>query len=64
MLCLHISRFASAFLDRAKPVSEMEGSGIELHGGLPEGETPRARFQAEPRRIYTNNSKRNGDNHE
>lgn len=40
MLCLHISRFASAFLDRAKPVSEMEGSGIELHGGLPEGETP------------------------
>ena len=34
MLCLHISRFSDIFIHRAKPVSEMERSGIELHDGV------------------------------
>ena len=34
MLCLHISRISDIFIHRAKPVSEMERSGIELHDGV------------------------------
>lgn len=33
-LCLHISSRFILYLHRAKPVSEMKRSGIELHGGV------------------------------
>lgn len=36
VLCLHISKVASVLFHRAKPVSEMKRSGIELHCGLAE----------------------------
>lgn len=32
-LCLHISKFDFGLFHRAKPVTEMERSGIEVHGG-------------------------------
>ena len=32
--CLHVRKFLSAFFHRAKPVSEMERSGIERHCGV------------------------------
>lgn len=34
VLCLHISRFGFVLFYRAKPVTEMERSGIEVHCGI------------------------------
>ena len=39
VLCSHISKFTFGFFHRAKPVTEMKRSGIEVHGGLPGGLT-------------------------
>ncbi len=38
-LCSHISRSGFVLFHRAKPVTEMKRSGIEVHGGLPGGST-------------------------
>ena len=38
-LCSHISRSGFVLFHRAKPVTEMKRSGIEVHGGLPGGPT-------------------------
>mgnify|MGYP006945768376 CR=1 FL=1 len=37
VLCSHINKFSFGFFHRAKPVTEMERSGIEVHGGLTGG---------------------------
>ena len=39
MICLHISRLISSILHRAKPETEMERSGIEVHVGVAKPET-------------------------
>lgn len=41
VLCLHISKSAFALFYRAKPVSEMQRSGIELHCGVAPSSTDR-----------------------
>ena len=38
-LCSHISRSGFVLFHRAKPVTEMKRSGIEVHGGLAGGFT-------------------------
>lgn len=49
-LCSHISRSGFVLFHRAKPVTEMKRSGIEVHGGLPEYLTkPRHRKPAKGR---------------
>lgn len=34
VLCLHISKFTFGFFHRAKPVTEVQRSGTEVHCGL------------------------------
>lgn len=52
-LCSHISRSGFVLFHRAKPVTEMKRSGIEVHGGLP-GDPTESNHMADYRNTSQN----------